>query len=155
MGLRTNEFSKQLNKLTRIAIDSAVLIYHLEDVTPYSELTEILFARIAAGSVEAVFSTITLTELLVKPIADHDEDAVQAFETFVHSLPSSRWVAPDYAAAREAARLRAKYKLRTPDALLLATAIKTESQAFVTNDIKFQKLPALRLQIVLLDDYVR
>ena len=95
MGLRTNEFSKQLNKLTRIAIDSAVLIYHLEDVTPYSELTEILFARIAAGSVEAVFSTITLTELLVKPIADHDEDAVQAFETFVHSLPSSRWVAPD------------------------------------------------------------
>ena len=91
------------------------------------------------------FSTIMLTELPVKPIGRRDEGAVQAFETFLHSLPSSWWAAPDDA-AREAARLRTKYKLRTPDVLLLGTAIRTESKAFVTSDIKFQKSPALPLQ---------
>jgi predicted nucleic acid-binding protein len=154
VGLKHAEFAQQLEKLKRVAVDSAVLIYHLEDVTPYSQLTEMLFGKIAAGEIEVVLSTVSLTELLVKPFADEDENAINAFETFLHSLPSSRLLAPDYSIAKEAARLRAKHQLRTPDALLLATAIQSESEAFMTNDTKFRKLPKLPLRIVLLDDYV-
>lgn len=152
--MRVTQFGQQLEKLTTITIDSAVLIYHLEDVTPYAQLTEVLFAKIATGAMEAILSTISLTELLVKPFADEDETAVDAFETFLRSLPSSRLVAPDYSTAKQAARLRAEHKLRTPDALVLATAIQTESQAFITNDVKFKKLAKLPLRIILLDDYV-
>jgi predicted nucleic acid-binding protein len=68
-------------------------------------------------------------------------------------LPS-RLVAPGFEIAREAARLRASYGIRVPDALLLATALLEQAQAFITNDTGPRRLTAEGLGMVVLDDYV-
>jgi len=55
---------------------------------------------------------------------------------------------------REAARLRAAVPgLRTPDALHAATALLSDCALFLTNDIGFQRVPALPLAI--LDDVLK
>ncbi len=131
------------------------MIYHLEGLAPYAELTETLFSLLAQGKFTAVISTISITELLVKPFAEDNETAITLCERFLHELPHTAIVAPHSAIAREAARLRAHYKLRTPDALVLGTALVEKAKAFLTNDADLKRVHNKEgLAIVLLEDYL-
>ena len=47
--------------------------------------------------------------------------------------------------AEEAARLRAEYNIRTPDAIQMATAIHEGASFFLTNDARLPSLPTLFL----------
>lgn len=154
MAVKTERFTGDLAKLPVIGIDSAVLIYHLEDTDPYSALTEELFVAVAGGAPRAVVSTVSVTEVLVKPFSEGRHDGVDAFEQFILSLPNTMQVAPDYAIAKDAARLRARYGLHTPDALLVATARHEGADGFVTNDGGLRKIKSEGLVILVLEDYV-
>lgn len=68
------EFQKELKKLKKVGLDSSILIYHLEDLEPYADLTENIFATIAEGSLSAVLSTVSVTELLVQPFTVGQQD---------------------------------------------------------------------------------
>jgi len=154
VGVKRAKFVKELNRFTKVGLDSSILIYHLEDIEPYSVLTEIVFTAIAAGSHTAILSTISVTELLVKPFAEKQRNRVAVFERFIRSLPHVVLIPPHYDVAKEAARLRGQYRLRTPDALLIATALGEKAEAFITNDGQLRKLKAEGIAIVVLDDYV-
>jgi predicted nucleic acid-binding protein len=154
VGIKRAKFIKELNRFNKVGLDSSLLIYHLEDMEPYSDLTEVVFAAIGAGTHTAVLSTISVTELLVKPFADGQPDQVAVFEHFVQLLPNTIWISPHYEIAKQAARLRGQYRLRTPDALLVATALVEKADAFLTNDHQLRKLKAEGIVIVVLDDYV-
>jgi predicted nucleic acid-binding protein len=154
VAVRIARFVGELTRFARIAIDSSILIYHLDDTKPYSELTEATFAAIATGAPGAILSTISVTEVLVKPYADGETERIDVVEGFLLSLPNTVLVAPGYVAAKDAARLRAKYGVRAPDALLVATARSEGAQAFVTNDAGLRRLKAEGLTVMVLDDYV-
>lgn len=154
MALKTAKLLADLRKFEVMGIDSAVLIYHLEDIRPYADLTEETFAAVAAGSLRAVISTVSVAEALVKPYADGRADRVDVFDRFLRSLPHAMCVAPDYETAKDAARLRARYGLRTPDALLVATTRRQGGQAFLTNDDGLRKVRGEGLSMIVLDDYV-
>jgi hypothetical protein len=81
--IRQTKFLSELKRLTKIGLDSSILIYHLENVEPYADLTEATIASIAGGLLKAVVSTISVTELLVQPFAEGREDQVMAFEHFL------------------------------------------------------------------------
>jgi len=130
------------------------LIYHLEGLAPYAELTETVFSSLAQGKFMSVISTISVTELLVKPFSEGNTTAITVCERFLHELPYTAIVAPHSAIAREAARLRAYYKLRTPDALVLGTALVEEAKAFLTNDADLKRVHKEGLVILLLEDYL-
>ncbi|HXV64906.1 MAG TPA: PIN domain-containing protein [Vicinamibacteria bacterium] len=152
--MNPEKFHNDLRRFESLGLDSAVLIYHLEDVEPYSELTELIFSAVASGSAASILSTISLTELLVKPFAEDRTDAIERIERFILALPKARIVAPTYAIAKEAARLRGKYRIRTPDALLVSTAIHEGAKAFVTNDDRLKRVGAEGIRVLVLDQYV-
>lgn len=154
MGIKRAEFVVALDRLSRVGLDSSILIYHLEDMIPYAELTEVAFAALGEGSLTAVLSTISVTELLVRPFAEDRAERIAIFERFVLSLPNTTLISPGYATAKVAARLRAKYNIRTPDALLVATALEEQAAAFLTNDSRLRRLQAEGITIVILDDYI-
>lgn len=154
MAVRSGKFVGELRRLRKVGLDSSLLIYHLEDVAPYSELTHGAFDAIADGSVSAVLSTISVTELLVRPFAHRQHDHVAALERFVLGLPNTAVVPPGFPIAREAARLRARYGIRTPDALLVATALGEAAGGFVTNDGGLRRVKAEGIAVLVLDDYV-
>jgi predicted nucleic acid-binding protein len=149
------DFQKELRKLKKVGLDSSILIYHLEDIEPYANLTENIFAAVAEGFLSAVLSTVSVTELLVQPFAAGHQNRIAAFERFLFSLPNTELKSPDYPIAREAARLRAKYKLRTPDALLLVTSINGKADSFITNDSRLRTVKTEGLVILVLDDFLR
>lgn len=154
MGVRGARFGSQLDRFKTVALDSSILVYHLEDVEPYSELTEIAFSRIAAGSPAAVLSPISVTELLAKPFGGNQPERVAAFEQFVLSVPNASLMPVNYPIAKQAGRLRGTYGIRTPDALLLGTALEAKADAFLTNDLRLRKVKAEGIEIVVLEDYV-
>lgn len=153
MAVRAARLVAELARFARVGVDTSILIYHLDDTKPYSDLTEVAFGAIAGGSPGAVLSTISVTELLVKPYADGDTDRIQALERFILSIPNTALIPPGYGVAKDAARLRAKYGIRVPDALLVATARSEHAQAFLTNDARLRRLKG-EITIVVLDDYV-
>jgi predicted nucleic acid-binding protein len=149
------EFQNALKKLKKVGLDSSILIYHLEDMEPYANLTENIFARVAEGSLSAVLSTVSVTELLVQPFTASQQDRIAAFERFLFSLPNTELKSPDYPIAKEAARLRSKYRIRTPDALLIATSMNEKADAFITNDASLRALRAEGVTVLVLADFVR
>ena len=154
MAVKRAKFISDLKRFRKVGLDSSILIYHLEDVESYSELTEAVFAAIAEGSPAAVLSTLSVTELLVQPFAEGKRDRVAAFERFVLSLPNTAVIPVSYPIAKEAARIRAIYGIRTPDALLVAAVLGEKAEALLTNDTDLRRLKAEGIAVVILHDYV-
>jgi len=96
-----------------------------------------------------VTSTVTMTEILVKPYRTLDVEKVRKIRRLLLTYPNLEWIPPDLEIANEAALLRARYNLKTPDALHSATAIRSRATLLVTNDASFEKIPAF--ETLLLD----
>ncbi len=122
-------------------------------MSPYAELTEEILGAIAEGAVRAVISTVAVAELLVKPFESGDAERVELCERFLLSFGSSALAPVDYAVSREAARLRAAYSIRTPDAIFLATA-RLHEAAFISNDRALERLRPKPVPLLILDDFV-
>jgi predicted nucleic acid-binding protein len=91
-----------------------------------------------------------LTEILVKPIQAGDKALEDEYINLLTSNEAIHLIPVGSAIARRAAQLRAQYKLKTPDAIHIATAIETGCDAFLTNDIGFKRVSEIR--VLMLDD---
>jgi predicted nucleic acid-binding protein len=150
--LGVEELKQLLRRHRRIALDTSVFIYQLEANAKYLSLTDAVFAWVERTGHEAVTSTITMTELLVPSYRDNSEQRVDEFYGLLSTYPNLRWIAPDLEAADIAARLRATYKLRTPDALQAATAIRAQATGLITNDPMF--LRVVEFETAVLDQFL-
>ena len=124
----------------RIALDTSVFICQLEANPRYVVLTDPIFAWLERRDHAAVTSTITMTELLVQPYRDSAEQRADEFYALLATYPNLTWIAPDLEVAGIAARIRAAHRLRTPDALLAATAVQAQVSGLVTNDPVFARI---------------
>jgi predicted nucleic acid-binding protein len=141
-----------LQRRRRIALDTSIFIYHMEANARYLALADAVFSWVEKAGHEAVTSTITMTELLVPSYRDKDENRVDAFYGLLTTYPKLRWIPPDLETADLAAQLRATYRLRTPDALQAATALRAQATGFLTNDPAFARIE--ELDTVVLDQYL-
>lgn len=127
-------WERRLQTMKNIYVDSVVFIYLLENSSIFSASAIALFRQFEENPYTVYTSVVTLTEILVKPIAAQN-DVLQS--SYTHLLETSGFVTL-VSVSREvavlAARLRATYTLRTPDALHIATALTMGCQAFITND---------------------
>jgi predicted nucleic acid-binding protein len=89
-----------------------------------------------------------MTELLVHPYREADQQRVDELYGVVSTYPNLDWIAPDQEIASLAASLRAQHHLKTADALQAATAMSAEVSAFVTNDRVFRRLEILKTLIL-------
>jgi len=88
---------------------------------------------------------LTLTEVLVHPLLRRDRELVGRYRRILLNASHMTTLPVSEVIAEEAARLRANYSLRTPDAIQLATAIRSGASSFLTNDSKLPSLPCLNL----------
>lgn len=137
-----------LRRHRRIALDTSIFIYQLEANPKYLALSDSVFSWVERSGHEAVTSTITMTELLVPAYREKDEHRVDEFYGLLSIYPNLRWVPPDLETADLAARLRADYRLRTPDALQAATALRAHATGFITNDPVFTRIEDLKTAVL-------
>ena len=135
-----------------LGLDTSPFIYHLETHPRYGPAAATLFEWLEERGSSAVTSTVTMTELLVHPSRTDDVDRVNRIYAFASTYPNLGWLPTTLDIADEAARLRAKYGLRTPDAIQVATALSAGATGFVGNDRGFTRVADL--EILLLDHVV-
>lgn len=92
---------------------------------------------------------ITLLEVLVKPKRDGNREAVKDYWELLTTFPNLQMVEIDLALVDQASDLRARYDLRTPDALQIASAQRVGATGFVTNDERLQRVK--EIEVALLD----
>lgn len=128
-----------------LAIDSAPLIYFIERHSEFRPPMREVGARLDASQLRAVAATLTLTEVLTQPLRLNRVDVASAYRRILEQHPAVRLVDLDPSIASQAAELRARYALKTPDAIQVATAIAAGCDAFLTNDRDLSRVAEIRV----------
>jgi predicted nucleic acid-binding protein len=118
-----------------LVVDSSAIFAYLDGTERVSGAAALIFDRlIATGRNSGVISAVSVVETLVRPLRARSTSATGTVEAFLRSFPNLSIEPVTYEIAREAARIRAETALRTPDALILATAAMVASSIVVAND---------------------
>jgi predicted nucleic acid-binding protein len=125
-----------------VLVDTAPWIYLLQDHPDFAPRFVGLFAAAEQGAVELALSTITLAEILTGP---HKAGQVALAKRYEKALACYQVVPLSVAVASEAARLRARYGLKPPDAAQLASALEIGAAALVTHDRDFSAVQGLSI----------
>lgn len=130
-----------------VYVDTQILIYSVEKHPTYWSILRSMWLKSATGDIQIITSELALLETLVAPLRNADSVLVTAYETLLLStemqlMPMTR------AILREAAQLRARTNLKTPDAIHAATAIAHGCSIFLTNDYGFRRVSSLPLVVL-------
>lgn len=93
-------------------------------------------------------STIAVAEVLVQPLRTNNKDLTERYEAVLSDSHSFQLEPVTVAVGRRAADLRARYNLRTPDALHVATAIVSGCDAFLTNDADIKQVTEINVLVL-------
>lgn len=131
-----------------VGLDTSVFIYHLEDHPRYAPATEIIFHSLEEGKNRGITSFLTLMEILVKPKAEQLLEVARDYEYYLTTFPNLTLFPFELEIAKKASDLRAVSRVKTPDAIQLATAFHHGATGFLTNDRMFDKVTGLEIAIL-------
>ena len=97
-----------------------------------------------------VTSVLSMIECRSKPLRDGDLARVALYDAFFGSRDLTLFPV-DQAVAEQATRVRARYNLKTPDAIHIATATLHVASLVVTTDHDFARckdLPGMMIEVV-------
>ncbi|GBC82614.1 tRNA(fMet)-specific endonuclease VapC [bacterium HR10] len=137
-----------LSGVARLGLDTAPIIYFVKAHPRYDAVMTEVFRRIADGTITGVTSVITLTEVLVHPLRQGRRELQLEYRDLLLQSANFEIVPLDVAAAERAADLRARYNVRTPDALQLAAALAAGCDAFLTNDASLKRVTEIKVLVV-------
>jgi predicted nucleic acid-binding protein len=125
-----------------LLVDSAPIIYVLEDHPELAPVFSPVFEAHGKRLVRFAVTTVTLAEVLTGPLSKGDEVLAEKYRATLRS-----WFVMDLDAetAESAARLRAVLKLKLADAVQAASALAIGADALVTHDRDFSSLRGLRV----------
>lgn len=128
----------------RLYLDTAPVIYVVEQVMPFFPVVD---ERLSASGLVLVGSDLTRMECRVKPVRDGKHDLLQDYDEFFSSA-----VAEIVVLSREvmdrATEVRARYGVKTPDAIHLAVAVVANCDVFLTNDHRLDRFREITIEVV-------
>jgi uncharacterized protein len=135
-------------KHRRVLIDTSVWIYHLEQHPQLSAPAGTIIERLEAGKFRGVASELTLLELTVRPLQLGRQDVADDYEILLSYFPHLDLEPVSRDVLIEAAGIRARQRLRTPDAIQLATGIRAGATLAVSNDESWREVPFIETMII-------
>ena len=132
-------------------LDTAPVIYFVENNPTYFSLLKPIFTKLDEGSIQAVTSPITLAECLYYPYKNNDKNLVKVFYDRLITGQNVRLMSITADIANYSAHLRANYNLGFADAFQVATAIASGSDIFLTNDKQLKRIQLLN--VLILNDF--
>ena len=132
----------------RLFLDACVLIYRFEGAAPFRNAAIDTLAQLCAQqpSVELMASRLSVLECRVKPLREGDAVLLKRYDDFFAAV---RIVELSAEVVDVATQLRARYGLKTPDALQAASAVVASDRTlFVTADAGFAKVTGLDVRLI-------
>ena len=132
----------------KIAIDTMIFIYAFEEHPAHASSLRSFFSALEKGEMEAVTSSVTITECLTQPYRVKDFTLAAQYMALFRNFPHLSVIPVTDDIAERAAFLRANQNLKTPDALQLATALLSGSNFFLTNDESLSSIQDIPILIL-------
>lgn len=145
------DFAPSLARFKIVALDTMVFIYHFENHPLFANLTQVIFERMEEGLLTSLASVICLAETYSGPLQKGYTSLFEEYKRVFDTYPNLSLMPVTAEIAEQAAILRAKYQLRTPDAIHLATGLVHKADAFISNDETLR--PVVELEVVTLSDF--
>lgn len=132
--------------MSRIFWDTNLFIYLIEGQSLMAQQVVALRKKMRSRGDQLLTSTLTLGEVLVKPLQMGD---LKLSSVYQKELTLSSVLIPfDAKAAGAYARLRSDRSLRAPDAIQLACAATAGVDLFITNDIRLHSKQIQGIQFI-------
>jgi predicted nucleic acid-binding protein len=136
----------------KIALDTSAIIYSVEKIQPYFDLLAPMWQDARQNRLFLYGSELLLLEAIVKPIQLNDLVLEKAFRQLLTHSRDIVLLPITPAVLENAGRLRALFRIKTPDAIHLSAALMAGCDYIVTNDLSWHKVPGIRT--IVLDDYL-
>jgi predicted nucleic acid-binding protein len=138
----------ELNKGLKLFIDTAPIIYFIEEHPVYINEVSNIFDRTADGTVQVITSVITLVEVLAKPYKLGQNDIVDIYKDFFSNSKGFSVMGIDSGVAELTAKIRAEFGFKVPDALQLALFEHNDCDYFITNDKQLKNYDNTKIYIL-------
>ncbi len=157
MSLRSLEHAIPTGDL--ILLDTSTIASYFkgnESASPVA--THVIDHYVATGRNPSVVSTVTAMELLVPPLRDQDDVLFRSVDFFLRHTRHLQIADMTFAIAHEAAIIRARYGLKTPDALIVGTGRVLAVRHVVSNDRegrrKLGEVSSFGMTVTYLEDHL-
>ena len=140
------DFLKQYHS---VAVDTNVFIAVFAQEPLGKNVLPLIDATANQGTHSMITSVLVFSECAVGPYKEGNWPMLDQVK-LMFQMPGLTVCPLDETIAEEAARLRAVYNLKMPDAIVAATAIVREAEVLLTNDRRFQVMK--EIPVVLLDE---
>jgi predicted nucleic acid-binding protein len=144
--------SAALQGIQRLAFDTAPMIYFVEKHPVYFDRMLSVMKYVDSGQIRGGAATLALLEVLVQTLKIGSNTLADGYEDILVKSAGFTLNPLTTSIARRAADFRARYGLRTPDAVHVATAVHKKYDAFLTNDTTFKRVSEIAILIV--DDLI-
>ncbi|MBI3353954.1 MAG: PIN domain-containing protein [Nitrospirae bacterium] len=131
-----------------ISLDTSIFIYFVEHNQQYYPICNLIFEKLEKGDIQVCTSSITLLEILVQPYRLKNDDLVLKFYSLLTTYPNIKWIDLTLSIADLAAKLRAEYRLKTPDSIQVASAISHGATGFICNDKAFKMIKEIECMVI-------
>lgn len=133
-------------EVSRIFWDTNLFIYLFEGRSPFCERVVAFRRAMLERGDQLATSTLTLGEVLVKPLENGDAGLCAKYEAAI--IGTSLVLPFSVEAAKSYAQLRRDRSIRPPDAIQLACAASVGVDLFVTNDSRLQSVRVPGIQFI-------
>lgn len=133
-----------------IFLDTAPFIYFFERHPDHFPPMAALFDQLYATGAQAITSIITYIELTTQPARRGNLKLVRKYRDYLSNSENISLFALDMNIADYVVQLRARYALKTPDAIQLGTALACGADHVITNDRAWQGLE--EVNVVLMEE---
>jgi len=131
-----------------VGLDTGPLIYYIEEHPAFLAKIKPFFEAAERNEFRIVTSFVTLVEVLVHPLREGRPELAEEYRNILLQSPALTTIPLDEDIAEEAAGLRARHNLRTPDAIQVATAIRSGASWFLTNDAELANLSEIPVLVL-------
>ncbi|HLP46899.1 MAG TPA: PIN domain-containing protein [Candidatus Kapabacteria bacterium] len=131
-----------------IGVDTSIFIYFIEGNPTYSKFTNDFFLKNQKGEFNIITSVITLLEVLILPYRNSRDDLIKEYKAIFEESRGIDLVDLTPEISEISAKLRADYRIRTPDSIELGTAIYGGADYFLTNDIRLEAIKEIPIIVL-------
>lgn len=129
-----------------IGLDTSIFAYVFNNHPEFERKAFAILNRVQTGKRTGVFSGVGLIELLTGIKKSGRVGHAIIYKEKIRAYPNLIIGGLDDSVIEIASNLRAKYGLRTPDAIHLATAIAAGASVFYTNDKRLRMVKEITVE---------
>lgn len=135
----------------RVYFDANIFIYIIEGSDEYQKLIDSLVESLSQNEFHATSSQITFTEVLPPLVRRGDQQIISETLKFMRESDLFQLDSANEDICIQAGVLRGETKMKTPDALHVATSMHQKCDVFLTNDAGIRVPDTMKR--VLISDY--